>query len=87
MILGKNGACEDGTGNNGTNGEVDKNVTLMLNFSKLKPQTLHPKPHLLTQTPPPTSRTRNTNFKSSPQTPSSNSFTLILKMCHFCLLF
>jgi len=31
--------CKDVTGNNGTNGKVDKNNTLMLNFPKLKPQT------------------------------------------------
>jgi len=38
MILDKNGACKNGTGNNnGTNGKVGKNGTLMLNFSKLKP--------------------------------------------------
>jgi len=36
-ILGKTGACKNGTGNNGTNGKVNKNEALMLNFSKLKP--------------------------------------------------
>jgi len=58
MILGKNGACKNGTGNNGTNRKVGKNGILMLNFPKLKPQTLHPNPwtpnpHLRTQTPTP----------------------------------
>jgi len=39
MILGKNG-----TGNSGANEKVGQNGTLMLNFSKLKPQTFCPKP-------------------------------------------
>jgi len=38
-ILGK-----DGPGNNGTNGKAGKNGTLMLNFPKLRTQTLHSKP-------------------------------------------
>jgi len=44
MILGKTGICKDVTGNNCTNGKVNKNGALMLNFPKLKLQTLHPKP-------------------------------------------
>jgi len=42
IILGKTGTCKNGTGNNGTKGKVGKNGTLMLNFSKLKPQTPTP---------------------------------------------
>jgi len=54
IILGKSGACKNDTGNNGTNRKVNKNGTLMLNFSKLKPQTLHLKPPTLEpQTPTP----------------------------------
>jgi len=53
-ILDKTGACKNGAGNNGTNGKVSKNGTLMLIFSKLKPQTFHPKPPTLEpQTPTP----------------------------------
>jgi len=54
MILGKNGACKNGTGN-GTNrkGKVGKNSTLMSNFSKLKHQTLHSKPPTLEPKLPP----------------------------------
>jgi len=37
------------TGKNGTDGKVEKNGTLMLNFSKLKPQT----PNNYSQTPNP----------------------------------
>jgi len=52
IILGKTGACKNGTGNNGTNGKLGRNGTLMLNFSKLKPQTLHRKPPPLEHPPP-----------------------------------
>jgi len=53
IILGKTGACKNGTGNNDTNGKVGKNGTLMLNFFKLKPQTPTPKykPKILTSNP------------------------------------
>jgi len=33
IILGKTGACKNGTGTNDTNGKVGKNGILMLNFS------------------------------------------------------
>jgi len=35
IIVDKNGACN--------NEKLSKNSTLILNFSKLKPETLHPK--------------------------------------------
>jgi len=39
MIVGKSGTDKYGTGNNGTNGKVCKNGTLMLNFLKSPPKT------------------------------------------------
>jgi len=42
IILGNEGTGKNGTGNNSTNENVGKNSTLMLNFSKPKPQTQTP---------------------------------------------
>jgi len=44
MILDKTDVCKYVAGINGTNGKVGKNGTLMLNLSKLIPQTLHNNP-------------------------------------------
>jgi len=44
IILGITGACKNGTGDNSINGKLGRNGTMLLNFSKLKPQILHPKP-------------------------------------------
>jgi len=89
IILGKTGACK-----NGTNGKLGRNGTLMLYFSKLKPQTLHPKPPTLehppltqtpTQTPEPQVQTQNPHLKPLLQTP--NPHPNIENMCYFYLLF
>jgi len=60
---------------NGTNRKFSRNGTLLLDFSKLKPQTLRPQPlntHPLTQAPTSNSRTLSTNPKSSSQILLSN---------------